>query len=87
MNGRKYGHNYAPRAHGFNFRARAFPVGYYAPKRFVRLDEQMWENLIERFHRLQCGGGTDQLVSCVTGLVRPINYGKTLGWWRQSEDV
>ena len=80
MNGRKYGHNYAPRAHEFNLRARSFPVGYCAPKRFDRLNERMWENLLYKMKCIGCGGGTDEMWS-QDGRVRKISWGKTLGWW------
>ncbi len=81
MNGQKYGHNYAPRAHGFNPRSRSFPVGYYAPRRPDRLHERMWVNLMERMPRIACGGGPYEMCS-QDGRVRPIRWGKTLGWWR-----
>lgn len=81
MNGQKYGHNYAPKAHGFNRRARLFPVGYYAPRRPLRLNEVMWDRLMARMPRVQCGGTPDEMWSQDGLRVRPIKWGKTLGWW------
>ena len=84
MNGKKYGDNYAPKAHGFNLRSRFFPIRYYAPKRPLRLNEVMWDNLINRLRGLRVGGSPDELWSVTTGLVRKIDYGKTLGWWAKN---
>lgn len=84
MNGRKYGHNYAPRAHGFNSRSRAHPVGYCAPRRHVPILEMQWDNLLARMVRIGCGGTPDEIWS-QDGRVRPISWGKTLGWWTEAK--
>lgn len=81
MNGRKYGHNYAPKTHGFNLRSRAFPVSYYAPRRPYRLREAMWDTLVGRFKRPRVACSTPEELCSHDGRVRPISWGRTLGWW------
>lgn len=85
MNGRKYGHNYAPRARGHS---RIFaPIGYYAPRRPYRLDEAMWDNLVGRPKHPRAAFGTPDELHSDDGRVRPIKWGKTLGWWRVDPEV
>ena len=86
MNGRKYGHNYARKTHGFNLRSTMFPVSYYAPRAFPRLHEQMWDNLIGRLKKMVCAGSPIRLWTGDGHLSRKIDWGKTLGWWEADRE-